>query len=308
MLDSANRVVSITVAFNPDPTRLLAQIEALRGQVEKMVIVDNNSQPAVSAIVSGDPLVEIIALDENRGVASGFNIGVAAARGNRAEFILLLDHDSIPALGMVGALVSAFQRTASRSGTQQVAAVGPRVTDIRDRLEYPFIRLGWTHNSHLRCRDAHDSVIACDFLISAGSLIPMASFADVGEFDETLFIDSVDLEWCCRARNRGLALYGVCDARLDHWLGDHRRMVLGAVTLVVHSPQRIYYMTRNRLLLYQRAYMPLKWKLKDLLRFLAKFAATVLLVRPRRENARMTLWAIRDALAGRGGKFRRDGR
>jgi rhamnosyltransferase len=74
----------------------------------------------------------------------------------------------------------------------------------------------------------------------------------------------------------------------------------------VHSPERIYYMTRNRLLLYQRAYMPLKWKLKDLLRFLAKFAATVLLVRPRRENARMTLWAIRDALAGRGGRCPRN--
>jgi rhamnosyltransferase len=299
----AHRVASITVAFNPDPTRLQAQIEALRGQVERILIVDNNSQPAVSTVLGADPLVEIIALDDNRGVASGFNIGVAAAREWRAQSVLLLDHDSVPAPGMVAALVAALERSADEAGAPSIAAVGPRVNDVRDRHEYPFIQLGWIHNRHLRCADATGGLIACDFLISAGSLIPMASFESVGPFDETLFIDSVDLEWCCRARDRGLTLYGVCDARLDHWLGDHRRTVLGAVTLVVHSPQRIYYMTRNRLLLYRRSYMPLKWKLKDLLRFLAKFAATVLLIRPRRENARMTAWAIRDALAGRGGKL-----
>jgi rhamnosyltransferase len=66
---------------------------------------------------------------------------------------------------------------------------------------------------------------------------------------------------------------------------------------------RLYYMTRNRILLYQRAYVPLKWKLKDFLRVLAKFAATMLFVSPRREYARMSYWAVRDALARRGGKF-----
>ncbi len=298
----AHRVVSITVAFNPDPTRLRAQIEALRGQVERILIVDNNSQPAVSTMMPADPLIDFIALDDNRGVASGFNIGVAAARERHAQSVLLLDHDSIPGPGMVAALVAAVERAASMSGARPVAAVGPRVTDIRDRLEYPFIRLGWTHNRQLRCADARDAVIACDFLISAGSLIPMASFATVGAFDETLFIDSVDFEWCCRARDRGLALYGACDARLDHWLGDHRRRVLGAVNLVVHSPQRIYYMTRNRFLLYRRPYMPLKWKMKDLLRVLAKFSVTMLLIPPRAKYARMTLFALRDAIAQRGGK------
>jgi hypothetical protein len=65
-------------------------------------------------------------------------------------------------------------------------------------------------------------------------------------------------------------------------------------------------MTRNRFLLYRRPYMPLKWKLKDFLRALAKFVATVLLVAPRREYAKMTYWAIRDAAARRGGRFDRN--
>lgn len=302
MVEPAHRVASITVAFNPDAARLRAQIEALRGQVGKIFVVDNRSHPAVSTLLANDALVEIIALEDNRGVASGFNIGVAAAREWHAQSVLLLDHDSVPAPGMVAALTAAIERTARESGAQPVAAAGPRVNDVRDRQEYPFIQLGWTHNRHLRCADAREGVIACDFLISAGSLIPMASFESVGPFDETLFIDSVDFEWCCRARESGHRLLGVCDARLDHWLGDHRRRVLGGLSLVVHSPQRIYYMTRNRFLLYRRPYMPLKWKMKDLLRVLAKFSATMLLIPPRAKYARMTLFALRDAIALRGGK------
>jgi len=75
------------------------------------------------------------------------------------------------------------------------------------------------------------------------------------------------------------------------------------MALVIHSPHRLYYMTRNRLLLYRRAYVPLKWKIKDVIRMGCKFIVTILLVAPRRLYARMTWVAIRDAVAGRGGRL-----
>jgi rhamnosyltransferase len=303
---TASRIASITVTYNPDPGRLSEQIRALRGQVDRILVVDNGSQAPVGDMLAADPggpSIELIGLAENRGVASAFNIGVRRARERGAQFVLLLDHDSIPTPGMVTALRAAYERCAQSPGAPPVAAVGPRVNDVRDHREYPFIRMGWTHNRHLRCGADGAQALACDFIISSGTLIPLESFSSVGEFDESLFIDSVDLEWCCRARSRGLALYGVCAARLDHWLGDQRRRVLGNLRLVVHSPQRVYYMTRNRLLLYRRSYVPLKWKLKDVLRVVGKFAATRLLIAPRGEYARMTARAIRDALAQRGGKL-----
>jgi rhamnosyltransferase len=283
--------------------------------VAHIVIVDNGSQPPAAELVEREPALraaraagrlEVIALPDNRGVAQGLNVGVARARERGAQFVLLLDDDSVPDAGMVATLLAGFDRGRTESGKAPVAAVGPRVSDVRDPRDYPFIRLGWIHNRHLRCGDSSDGVVACDFLISSGSLIALESLAAIGEFDETLFIDSVDLEWCCRARARGFALYGVCGARLDHRLGDHRRRIMKGVELVVHPPERLYYMTRNRLLLYARPYMPLKWKLKDLLRVMAKFAATMLLIAPRFEYARMTLRAVRDAAARRGGKLERD--
>ncbi len=294
------RVCSITVAYDPDPQRLAAQVAALHGQVDEIVVVDNGSAMPVASL-PGLHAARVVALGANRGVAGGFNAGLAAARAGGAEHVLLLDDDSVPAPGMVAALLAALGRGRQAPGSPRVAAVGPRIADARDAREYPFVRLGWTHNRHVRCA-AGDEVVACDFLISSGSLIPLEALRALGEFDEALFVDSVDLEWCCRARDRGWSLFGACAASLDHRLGERRRKVLGTIELVVHPPERLYYMTRNRLLLYGRPYMPLKWKLKDAGRALAKFAATMLFLRPRLEYARMTARAIRDAAAGRGGK------
>lgn len=311
------RISSITVAFNPEAARLAQQVGALAGQVSEMVVVDNGSQPSLEALFARhdpnhpefrEPALRVVMLRENAGIARGLNVGIGAARASGAEFVLLLDHDSVPARDMVELMVAAFRRDAAKPGAARIAAMGPRVKDFRDAREYPFIRLGWLRNRHLRCGNMGGEVVECDFLISSGTLLPLASFDAIGPFEEDLFIDSVDREWCFRARARGFTLKGVCAAQLDHRLGDHRRSVAGGIELIVHSPERLYYMTRNRMLLYQRAYVPLKWKLKDFLRVLAKFAATLALVAPRAEYARMTWWAIRDALARRGGKLRRPAR
>jgi rhamnosyltransferase len=295
------RIASITVTFNPDAGRLERQMQALRGQVDEIVIVDNASSKPVAPFHEAMEAVRVVALAENRGVASGFNIGMREARARGAEFALLLDHDSVPSPGMVEHLVAGY-RAAAKSTALPVAAAGPRVLDLRDRREYPFIRLGWLRNAHVRCAGPQE-LVYCDFLSSSGALIALRHLDRIGEFDESLFIDSVDFEWCCRARSMGYSLVGVCGARLDHWLGDERREVVRDIALVVHSPQRLYYMTRNRLLLYRRSYVPLRWKLKDVLRLLVKFAATMALLRPRASYARMTWLAVRHAFARRGGKL-----
>jgi rhamnosyltransferase len=295
-MTTPRRVASITVTYQPDPARLARQIEALCGTVDDIIVVDNGSAPAPVAHAH----VHTIALGENAGIARAFNVGIAEARHRGAQFVLLLDHDSVPAPGMVPRLVEAA--AARLAAGERLAAVGPRIVDARDAVDYPFIRLGWLANHHLRC-EAGGGAIACDFLISSGCLVPLQALEAVGNFEEALFVDSVDFEWCSRARDRGYTLYGVCDAELDHQLGDERRDIGAGGRLVVHSPERIYYMTRNRVRLYGRRYVPLKWKWKDVLRMVAKFAALVVFVPPRAAYARMTALALRDAFAGRGGRL-----
>ena len=308
-----SRIASITVAFNPDPMRLARQVAALRDQVDEIIIVDNGSvptvknilvQPEIATLIGLETSVNVIVSQENEGIASGFNRGIEASRQQGANLVLLLDHDSVPAADMVSALFDGYQLATARSAGSRVAAVGPRIVDSRDDHDYPFIRFGWLRNQHIRCTNSHETVVACDFLISSGSLVAIDSFDKIGKFDDALFIDSVDLDWCGKARAGGFLLFGVCKAQLDHRLGDQRLPLLKQINLVVHSPTRIYYMTRNRLLLYQRSTMPLKWKLKDMLRMVAKFVTLMLFVAPRLEYLHMTVLAVRDAVANRGGRLR----
>jgi rhamnosyltransferase len=307
------RVGSVTVAFNPSVERLAEQLEALEGQVDDIIVIDNGSRPAVEHLLERHAAarprlaalpIRIVALPGNEGIARGLNVGIEAARAQGAQLVVLLDHDSVPGAGMVAELVATRERCATPANP--VAAVGPRVKDLRDAREYPFVRLGWLRNRHQYCAGSAQQVFACDFLISSGTLIALDAFDAVGPFEDDLFIDSVDREWCFRALSRGFALYGACAAHLDHRLGDRRRPVWGGLELIVHSPARLYYMTRNRLLLYRRAYVPLKWKINDFLRMIAKFTATLLLVAPRREYARLSWKAVRDAGANRGGKLSGD--
>jgi rhamnosyltransferase len=306
------RISSITVAFNPDPARLLKQLVALLSQVDDLIVVDNGSLPTVASIISNAAAsipvehaarIRTIVSRENIGIASAFNFGLEHARQHGSECVLLLDHDSVPAIDMVSKLSAGYLQVCAGANANMVAAVGPRIVDSRDALEYPFIRLGWFRNEHLRCAPDPAEPVDCDLLISSGSLISIAAFDKIGKFDDALFIDNVDVEWCCRARARGFLLYGVCGARLNHRLGDRRRVVLNQFQLIVHSPLRMYYQTRNRLLLYRRSYIPLQWTLKDFLRMVVRFVATIFFVAPRGQYLRMTILAMRDGFANRGGRF-----
>src|SRR3954462_11909428 len=104
------KITSITVAFNPDAARLAEQVRALESQVDDIVIVDNGSREALGQLPSFQELpARIVTSPCNAGLARGFNMGIDAARARGAEFVLLLDDDSVPVAGMVDQLVEAYR-------------------------------------------------------------------------------------------------------------------------------------------------------------------------------------------------------
>ncbi|MGH8214772.1 MAG: glycosyltransferase family 2 protein, partial [Rhodanobacteraceae bacterium] len=251
-------VAAVLVSHHPDPALLGTALEALTAQVGHAVVVDNASPgSAVREICARHRNIELVSLPENRGLAAALNEGIARARAlPRVSHVLLMDQDSVLETGMVEALKGALDRL---SKVRRVAAVGPRFRDPREDSDAPFVRIRFPVNRQLHCDGDHDEV-ACDFLITSGSLIPLAVLDAVGGMEEGLFIDNVDLEWCFRAMDRGYALFGVCAARMLHHHGAERQRVPGLPRgIIVHSPRRLFYMMRNRVLLYRRAYTPKRW-------------------------------------------------
>lgn len=296
--DCARDVCAVLVTYHPDPKALATQLAALAPQVGRVVIVDNASaEPALATACTAHPNVELLALPANVGLAAGMNAGIARARASAGiTQVLLLDQDSVPAADMVARLVAGFARLAPDA---KVAAVGPRFRDAREARDAPFVRIRFPFNRKLHCADDCDA-IACDFLISSGCLIPLAVLDAVGTMDEALFIDNVDLDWCFRATAAGYRLYGICAAHLQHHLGDARQRVPGVRRgIVVHPPRRLYYMMRNRLLLYRRPYTPARWIAQDVPRLVVKLLMFSIVVAPRWQNLRAMLGGIRVGLAGR---------
>lgn len=290
-------VAAVLVSHHPDPALLGTSLDALAAQVGIVIVVDNASPGSVvRETCARHGNVEMVSLPENRGLAAALNEGIAHARATpEVSHVLLMDQDSVPETGMVNALKDALHRL---SKTRRVAAVGPRFRDPREHADAPFVRIRFPVNRQLHCGGDRGE-IACDFLITSGSLIPLAVLDAVGGMEEGLFIDNVDLEWCFRAVDRGYALYGVCAARMLHHHGAERQRVPGLPRdIVVHAPRRLFYMMRNRVLLYRRAYTPKRWIAQDLPRVFVKLLLFSLLVPPRRANLRCMLRGLQAGIRG----------
>lgn len=278
-----SHVVAVVVTYQPELEILKQLLDALVPQVTSVVCVDNGSHSDLTAWTSkrNTNAIEIILLGENRGIAAAQNVGIEWARNRGAEFVLLMDQDSIPSTSMVAELLCAIASTTNDSPAFPVAAAGPVAVDRRTGQLSSFVieRFGlparWRFPLDV---ETLPPFIEVGFLIASGTLIPVEVLKRIGGMRSDYFIDHVDTEWCFRARAAGYKLLGVPAAKLQHQLGDMIKRVwfLRFRQVMYHAPLRDYYMFRNSLLLLRDARMSFVWRVYFLWR-LAQFAGYFLL-------------------------------
>lgn len=297
----------IVVTYNPDEFKLIASLSALLSQAQDIVIVDNDSTCDVAEIIQRlDKAcfnrINLIKLQHNGGLGKAFNTGITVARNLNAAFVLLMDQDSIPESDMLRKLHDAYQDL-EKQGIS-VGAVAPRYRDSASSQLSQFVRISRFGLARISS-DGSINQLRADFLISSGSLIPMHVLDQVGKMDAGLFIDHIDTEWCFRAQSKGFALYGVCDAIMQHTLGDKQiRFWWGRWrNISFHRPFRYYYMFRNSMLLWHRPYMPAAWKRADMVRVLYLFCFFTLFSPNRLTNLRMMIKGLRDGINKHTGKM-----
>jgi len=250
---SIENTVAVIVTYQPTLDVLDKLIGALSSQVARIVVVDNGSHADMDAWRASLEVtnVELLKLGENKGIATAHNVGIDWARKQGAQFVLLMDQDSLPAPNMVELLHTAI------SANPLAAAAGPRYFDQRKNNPPPFIRFNGLSMERCACHTL-DTVVPVDYVISSGCLIPMAVLDKVGGMRDDLFIDYVDIEWGLRARHFGFQSYGVCAAHMQHSLGDAPMNFFGR-QIPLHSPLRHYYFFRNAVLFYKELLAPLNW-------------------------------------------------
>lgn len=281
--------VAIVVAYRPELAQLQGSISQLRKQCD-VLIVDNSDQPDVASALSELSRrtdAYYVSMAGNKGIAAAQNAGIAWMIEKGKTYVLLLDDDSSCGSSLVENLRAAD--AALRASGKPVAAVGARARTS-------------TGLDVSNARVNNSGVTPVGELMSSGALIRSDVLQYVGGMEEKLFIDCVDYEWGWRAQARGLRLFLLDSEYIDHRMGCGQVSICGC-RVGVPIPIRHYYQYRNILWMLVRRYVPLRWKLKQLIALMAKPVVFVLFVSPRSARVTYMLQGIRDALLGKGGAY-----
>lgn len=295
-----HRVVAVVVTYHPEPKALEELLNSILPQVYKVVVVDNHSDNLGDIKKVCSKKTELIALDKNKGLGAAHNQGIETAKQHNASHVLILDQDSVPNSNMVEVQLHAL--TSLEEEGELISAVGSSYVGADRGHQSFFVRFGWLKFQRTYC-ELNKPPIKADFLISSGSLFSMDSLNSVGLMDEGLFIDHVDTEWFLRARSKGYQAYGICNASMQHALGEktHKIKLLRTRNVPQHKPFRYYYIFRNSILLYKRAYASWRWRWNDIQRLGMIMLMYGVFCPPRWQHFKMMLLGISHGLFGKTG-------
>jgi rhamnosyltransferase len=159
--------------------------------------------------------------------------------------VLTLDHDSVADPAMVDKMIISWR---TRPDRESVMIVAPRFIDINAGFEprYPVYRGFWPKFPRFT---ESVSMLEPMEVITSGSLVRTDVFERAGFFCEEMFVDYVDIEFCLRVSSAGFKILVPRDAVLRHELGKakERKILRKKVITLNHSPERRYYIARNRI-------------------------------------------------------------
>ncbi|MEH7354721.1 glycosyltransferase family 2 protein [Neobacillus drentensis] len=289
-------VCGILVTYNPNIDELKENLGSVIHQVGGICIVDNSTddvlQEKVLAFQEAET-IHVISNKGNLGIAFAQNIGMKWALEKGFHAFFLLDQDSKLMEETVYKLVREYNYLVGQG--KSIACIGPLAFD-RDKTEDDVYH---TYGSD------DERIIEVQQTLSSGSLIPKNAFIQIGGMEEDLFIDLVDYEWCWRAEKMGYSTYVTKEVKMAHRLGEDRYHFLGK-SIGVPSPIRHYYQFRNTLIMFNRSYVPLNFKIKYMLILPFKFFFFTLFVKPRAIRFRMISKGVMDALKGVKGNINGD--
>jgi GT2 family glycosyltransferase len=295
-------IASLTLAYNSAhllPRQLDALLEQSRS-LDEIIVVNNGSHDETKQVLSQyGRQITVLDLTTNMGVGAGYAYGLEyAALQKKHDWVWLLDHDSIPQVNALEALLNALDLIDVPLDTIGILACSP--IHPGTQMSYPGLLWGasWKPpSSHLLTQP----VCFVDVVISSGSLIRRQVAEQVGLPRADFFIDFVDFEYCLRLRRHNYKIAVVRDSRLDHAIGTPRKLDFFGFSRswTEQPPWREYYLSRNYTYTVWNYYPDWKSKLCTVKWLLRHAAAVLAFGRNKRACLRMMLSGFSDGRAGR---------
>lgn len=188
------------VLFNPDFSRLRNNIENLTKQIKTIIFYNNGAEIREIGNWNLDRDINVIIIGDgtNRGIARALNGIMEKANEFGFEWVLTLDQDSI----VPSNLISSFKKVMV---LDDVAIICPQNIDFRRKY------MG------IVTEPESETVQMCD---TSGSCTRLSAWKEIGKFDDWLFIDLVDNDFCKRINLKGYRIVRINSVIMDHQYGD----------------------------------------------------------------------------------------
>jgi len=283
---AAHSICAVVVTYNPG-LGLVGNIEALAAQGADVVLVDNGSANETEQYLQELEArlgCKVIRNRQNLGIAAALNLGVHYATEAGFDCVCTFDQDSRVCEEFFWKMLETYRQAPH---PEKIALISPRYVDRETGV-------------HLRLRCAGNEILTT---LTSGSMVPSSAIRRLGLFEESLYIDAVDTEFCLRARRNGMLILQ-SPAVLLHSLGHttYHHLLGFRFGTTNHPPGRHYYITRNRLRLLSRYAADWPWFWREI-RGMICDDAKIMLVEPNKwtKFRAMAAGAV-DALSGRFGK------
>ncbi|WP_201319170.1 MULTISPECIES: glycosyltransferase [unclassified Paenibacillus] len=234
--------IATIITYNPDLKLLTKNIEAIAPQVNCLVIIDNASSnyKEIMEVTNDYNHCRLIKNERNEGIAKAFNQAVDYAWEKGFKWLLTLDQDTT----VPSNIIDAFNKYTQNG--ENTAIICPYLIDTNITSFNNYEKMGLKSYEFI------------DNCISSGSYINLRICNEVGKFDEKMFIDWVDFEYCERVRRNNSTILRINTVYILHQVGKAKKIKFFNREEVIynHNPIRKYYYYRNRV------YFARKYKIK----------------------------------------------
>jgi rhamnosyltransferase len=246
-------IPGVVVAYFPDAD-FEVRLATICREASPVLVVDNSADAETCdrlTAICGRCGCRLLQNASNLGIAAALNRGFGELEQLGCIWAVAFDQDSIPEPGLVGSLMNCARRL---SAARSPAVIGSNWRD-EARPNQPSLHLRshpafpWLYQRVPAVKDL--AGVTC--VINSGSFFHLPAWKALGGFDESLFLDLVDTDYCLRARRAGHGIGVAASARLAHHRGSKRPVRrFGRTWWPAFMPSgRLYCLFRNRMLLFR---------------------------------------------------------
>lgn len=210
-----DRVFTVVLNWNGwrETAACLSSLAQMRYGNNQVIVVDNGSDnDSACRLKSGFPSLQLIETGQNLGFAAGCNVGIQLALEQRADFVWLLNNDTIVDPDALQCLLDKAR------ADRRIAAVGSAIYSMEEphRLQ----AWGGGHVNFWLGRSRHFLVPMpddeVDFITGASMLVSREALESVGLLDEQFFMYWEDADFCFRLRQSKWKLAVAGDSKVWH--------------------------------------------------------------------------------------------